>query len=93
MRAFELLPGPPGPDDAQSAAAVPLHASLPGWPRRLPLRLAAAYLGISPSTLRRGVEAGRYPAPIRDGRRILWDRRRLDEFVDRQSGCAGLEPW
>ncbi len=64
------------------------RASLPNWPRRLSAELAAAYLGISVSSFRQGVATGRYPQPIRDGRRVLWDRKRLDEIVDLQSGLG-----
>lgn len=45
--------------------------ALPGWPRRLGLELAAAYLGISPSKLLEG-EGKAYPAAVRDGRRKLF---------------------
>lgn len=52
--------------------------ALPGWPRRLGLELAAAYLGISPSKLLEG-EGKAYPAAVRDGRRKLWDRQASDK--------------
>ena len=48
--------------------------------------MAAAYLGISPSTLRQGSAFGRYPRPIRDGKRILYARAQLDRFVLAQFG-------
>lgn len=60
--------------------------ALPGWPRRLGLELAAAYLGISPSKLLEG-EGKAYPAAVRDGRRKLWDRQALDAWVD--AGSSG----
>lgn len=69
-------------------------SEMPAWPRRLSLALAAAYLGISPSKLSEG--AGKaYPAPIRDGRNVLWDRRALDAYVDgaAEAGAgSGLDP-
>lgn len=64
--------------------ALPEH--LPHWPRRLSVDLAAAYLGISASKFLADVGADRYPPPIKDGARILWDRMALDEAVDSQAG-------
>ena len=52
-----------------------LRADLPDWPRRMDAETAAAYLNIGESTLREGWPRGRYPAPIKDGKRVLWDRR------------------
>lgn len=64
------------------------RAALPDWPARLSEELAAAYLGVSASTLRAGVASGRYPRPLRDGKRILWARRQLDAYVDAQFGLG-----
>jgi hypothetical protein len=50
--------------------------------------MAAAYLGISPSTLRAGSANGRYPMPVRDGKRVLYARVQLDRFVCAQFGIA-----
>jgi hypothetical protein len=57
--------------------AEPLRFELPNWPRLMSEPLAAAYLSISPSTLR---EHG--PAPKRRGRRVLYDLRDLDRWAD-----------
>ena len=62
------------------------NVQLPNWPRRLSAELAAAYLGISKTTLLMGVNRHRYPEPMRDGKRVLWDREALDEWVDAASG-------
>jgi hypothetical protein len=59
---------------------------LPDWPARMGEDLAAAYLGVSASTLRQGSAAGRYPRPIRDGKRVLYSRVQLDRFVMAQFG-------
>ncbi len=61
-------------------------AALPDWPARMGEELAAAYLGVSASTLRAGSAAGRYPRPVRDGKRILYARAQLDRFVLAQFG-------
>lgn len=59
---------------------------MPDWPARMGEDMAATYLGVSPSTLRAGVAAGRYPKPIRDGKRILFARVQLDRWVHAQFG-------
>ena len=63
-------------------------ARLPNWPIRLSEDLAAAYLGISKTTFRTRWQANAYPQPIREGRRLLWNRRMLDRFVDNQAGLT-----
>lgn len=71
-----------------TSARLPLDA-LPAWPARLDARAAAAYLGISASKFTAGVKIGRYPAAERDGRRRLWHRRDLDEWLEtRRPGGA-----
>lgn len=61
---------------------------MPDWPARMGEDLASAYLGVSPTTFRARVAGGLYPAPVPDGRRRLWGRRQLDQFVDAQFGLA-----
>ena len=58
---------------------------LPGWPRLLPAALAAAYIGVSASTL-----AGLGVQPVAIGRRRLYDRLDLDRLVDSAKG--GVQP-
>lgn len=65
-----------------------MATALPYWPARMGEEMAAAYLGISASTLRAGSAKGRYPAPIRDGKRVLYARVQLDRFVLAQFGIA-----
>lgn len=43
--------------------------------------MAAYYCGLSPNTFDDRVEAGLYPKPYRDGRRLLWDLRELDKAL------------
>jgi hypothetical protein len=64
---------------------------LPHWPRRMSAFLAAGYLDISETKFLADVKAGRYPQPIHDGRRVLWDRHALDEAVNLQFGAAANE--
>jgi hypothetical protein len=66
------------------------HGALPG---RMNDECTAYFLGVSVSMLRAGVRVGRYPAPIRDGGRVLWLTADLQEHVDRarQSGEAPVK--
>jgi predicted DNA-binding transcriptional regulator AlpA len=75
-------------------------SALPDWPRLMSADLAASYLSISKTTFLQRVGARAFPQPIREGKRVLWDRRRLDLFVDARSGLQqspanqpGDEPW
>lgn len=59
----------------------PTRLSLPDWPRLMPEPMAAAYLGISGSTLRT------LGLPVRHiGRAARWDRRDLDRWADALAG-------
>ena len=65
----------------------------PDWPRGMPVKLAALYVGMSPSLMLAEAAAGRFPAAqhISAGR-IAWDRLDLDSWWDRISGrSAGTE--
>ncbi len=62
---------------------------LPDWPRGLGADLAAAYLGVSVTTLRAGAKQGSMPAPTRITRgRDVWLRDVLDAWLDRQAGIT-----
>jgi hypothetical protein len=63
-------------------------ALMPHWPARMDETMAALYLGVSATGFREGVEARKYPAPVREGRRKLWAKLQLDRFVESQFGCA-----
>ena len=69
-----------------------IEGRLPAWPRLLSAELAAAYLSISRTSFLDGVRAGQWPAPIRLGKRTLWDRARLDRLVDVLSGLPPPSP-
>lgn len=64
---------------------------LPDWPRRMDVRLAAAYLGISRTHLLRHA-GGKYPAGVRDGGRVHWYREDLDACLDRLRAGAPSSP-
>lgn len=54
-------------------------------PRLLDVELAAAYVGLSPEPFLQAVLEQVYPAPLKRGRRKLWDVRALDAAIDRLS--------
>ena len=49
-------------------------------PRLLSIELAAAYLGVSATTFRL---IAPHLHPLRCGRRVLYDRLTLDDYIDR----------
>jgi len=51
---------------------------LPGWPRLLAVEEAAAYLSVSPNTLRSHVPV----PPVRIGGCVRYDRTKLDAYLD-----------
>lgn len=51
-------------------------------PRLLNISTAAAYLGLRTRAFEQQWRAGRLPGPHRLARRLLWDKRLLDRFVD-----------
>jgi hypothetical protein len=64
-----------------------LRADLRASQRRLlPVEAAAAYLGISPKTIRNGLgPAAKHPFPIKPvkvGGRVLFEKKSLDSFID-----------
>lgn len=68
-------------------------AALPAGlvPRYLSREEAAAYLGVSPETFDREVEAGWWPSARRRGEkgtRLTWDRLALDAAADQASGLG-----
>ena len=61
-------------------------ARTPLEPRGLTCAEAAAYLGIGATLFKRLVFQGKLPPPLKlEGRRV-WDRRALDDAVDRLQG-------
>lgn len=64
-----------------TAAAQLAH--LPDWPRLLSRAQAAEYAGVSPNTFDRHIKV----APLRFGKRVLYDRLAIDRFIDTLSGA------
>ncbi len=60
---------------------------LPNWPRLMPVALACRYVGWSRNGFLKRV-GETWPDPIRLGGKVLWDRKGLDEAVDRLSVYA-----
>jgi len=59
--------------------------------RLMDRRQAAAYVGLSPNAFDAEVAAGTFPGhyPLTRIRRRLWDRRALDDAMDRAMGLTG----
>jgi predicted DNA-binding transcriptional regulator AlpA len=64
-----------------------VHVILPGWPRALSIKLAAAYVGLSVTTIRHlpGFPA---PVPLSPGR-VAYLREDLDRWLDQRAGRTG----
>jgi len=75
----------------RTADAAPREASLPNWPRLMSADLAASYLGLSRTTFLDRVKVRRFPAPMREGKRTLWDRRLIDRAIDLYSGVSDAQ--
>jgi excisionase family DNA binding protein len=59
------------------------HDSISYPPRGLSREEAARYVGFGTTTFNRLVEEGRMPRPMRVGKRVIWDRLKLDAaFAD-----------
>jgi hypothetical protein len=82
---------------------APRVAELPDWPRAMCEDLAAAYVGLSVTTIRKFRAANDFPAPIRPRlngapiKKPLYLREQLDAWLDQQAGAAtasqGGDPW
>ena len=70
---------------------------LPGWPAGLREDLAAAYVGIAPSTLRALVAEAKAPAPVRPTSRTpIWRRADLDAWLatlGQSEASSAVNPW
>ncbi len=73
------------PDDNATIAASSGQQVRPafGWPRLLSVELLAAYLGLSPQTIRNRASRGDIPGARKIGRRRVFDRRVIDKWLDR----------
>lgn len=58
------------------------RGQLPFTPRRLQIKLASLYVGVSETKFRELVNNGEMPAPKRVGGNVAWDVLDLDSFVD-----------
>jgi excisionase family DNA binding protein len=47
-------------------------------PRGLSREGAARYVGVGPSTFDKLIEEGRMPKPLRVGKRVIWDRLKVE---------------
>ena len=66
---------------------MPDRPTLPGWPRGMRAALAAAYVGVSVSTLNRLCQAGDFPASVQiTPRAAVWLIEDLDAWLDRRAG-------
>lgn len=59
------------------------------WPRLMKANVAAGYIGTSPTNLRRLVDKGELPQPLRRGGERLWDIRDLDDHAESLSRTSG----
>lgn len=63
------------------------RSSIPYPPRGLSREEAAHYIGVGATTFDGLVQDGRMPKPMRLGKRVIWDRLKLDAaFVDLDEG-------
>lgn len=66
-------------------------ANMPPFPPlRMKADMAAYLLGISESKLKEGAKSGIYPAPVRDGKNVLWKFEDLKTWVDGQQPINAL---
>lgn len=69
------------------AARIDDLGRLPHWPRLLSAEQAAAYCGMSDETFRQYTSV----QPLRFGRRVLYDRAKIDTWVDGIASNGGLD--
>lgn len=62
-------------------------------PRGLSRTASAAYVGVSPTLFDDLVEKGRMPSPKQINRRLVWDRRKLDEAFEQLPDKDEENPW
>lgn len=66
-----------------------MTAPLPDWPRLMSAELACLYVGWKVTGFKARV-GDLWPEPIREGGKVLWDRKALDEAVDRLTGKGAV---
>jgi len=60
-------------------------------PRLINRKEAAQYLGVSPNTFDTYVRLGKFPKPMRLGKRKVWDLHKIDSVLDRMSGLESRD--
>ena len=71
---------------------MPDRSTLPGWPLLLRREMAAAYVGMSPTTLDAEAKAGRMPTSIAITPSLhAWHRAALDAWAEDCRAAAGGE--
>jgi hypothetical protein len=65
-----------------------MPSSAPDWPGLMRRETAARYCDMKVSEFEGEVTSGRLPNPIMIGRGERWNRRQLDEALDRLSGTT-----
>ena len=65
----------------------------PNWPpgalpRLMDVRQISYHVGISPVTFLERVKRGLYPQGMKEGARVLWDRKAIDAILDLRSGLT-----
>ncbi|WP_294332474.1 hypothetical protein [uncultured Sphingomonas sp.] len=68
------------------------RSTAPDWPAMMLRATAARYCDMSAAEFEGEVVAGRLPLPVRLGNAERWNRRALDEALERLSGSA-LPDW
>ena len=81
----------PGPPFAPPPAAAPPAAALPVAPLLLDAKSAASLCGVGRTLWLSLAASGRTPAPVRLGRRVLWNRDVLLRWC--AAGCPGRSRW
>jgi len=52
--------------------------------RMLSVKELSQYIGLAPQTIKNQLYAGRFPIPpTRLGRKLLWDKKLVDKFLDK----------
>lgn len=75
--------------DAPAPTVAPPEAA--PAPLLLDVHEVAALLGVSARHVQALHRSGRLPAPVRLGRRVLWNRLQLVRWCE--AGCPGRERW
>lgn len=65
-------------------------SALPHWPAMMRRPLAARYCDLSVAEFEREIAAGRLPMPVKLGNHEHWNKRQLDEWLERLA-TGGVE--